>query len=153
MKVLMISNDLSIVIEGSKANKRMVSYGKLVRELHIILFSKRGSGVRGGRISNNTFVYPTHSRFRVFQISGAVRIGKRIPRCDLVTVQDPYETGLAGENLPRTTKQSFKYRCIQIFGVHTLPTHFLIQCARFLLSEHFEVQLVFGQYHAEFEIV
>ncbi|MEX0917357.1 MAG: glycosyltransferase, partial [Candidatus Paceibacterota bacterium] len=108
MKILMISNDRGIVSADSDVQKRMVAYGKLVRELHIVLFSTKAHAVRGGRISENVFVYPTHSFSRLFFILDAIRIGKKIKAPSLITTQDPYETGVVGMHLARKHKTKFQ---------------------------------------------
>ena len=101
MKILMISTDMSILITGSEARPRMLEYGTLVDELHIIIFAR---GKRKTERIGNVFLHPTNSRGRWLYIFDAVRIGKAIlatrysllPTRWLVTTQDPFETGLAG---------------------------------------------------------
>ena len=69
MKILMISRDRSVFNSGSDANQRMFEYGRLADKLHILVLS------------------------RPFQ---SLKIGKEIKGFDLVTAQDPFETGLIG---------------------------------------------------------
>jgi len=46
MKVLMISTDRNIFMEGTEVRERMVKYGRLTEELHIIVFSKSSSDLQ-----------------------------------------------------------------------------------------------------------
>lgn len=69
MKVLMISTDRSILDKNSEARQRMVEYGKLAEKLRIVILS------------------------RPFQ---SLKIGRDIKGFDLITTQDPFETGLIG---------------------------------------------------------
>ena len=69
MKILMISRDRSVFNSGSDTNQRMFEYGRLADKLHILVLS------------------------RPFQ---SLKIGKEIKGFDLVTAQDPFETGLIG---------------------------------------------------------
>ncbi len=94
MKVLMISTDKNIFKEGSGVRERMIEYGGLVEELHIIVFAKKNFQFS---VSNfqNIFIYPTNSKSRWFYVCDAIKLGKKI-NADIVTAQDPFESGLAG---------------------------------------------------------
>ena len=104
----MISTDRKIFEEGSAVRARMIEYGKLFDELHIIVFSKRFT-LHASRftLSDNTFVYPTNSISKLFYISNAIRIGKSIllkSTTDwVVSCQDPFETGFAGWKIAKST--------------------------------------------------
>ena len=41
IKILMLSTDRMILENGSPAQKRMLEYGKLFEELHIIVYTKQ----------------------------------------------------------------------------------------------------------------
>lgn len=68
-KVLMISRDRDIFKENSEARRRMIEYGALAEKLRVIVLNRP---------------------FR------SLKIGKEIKGFDLVTTQDPFETGLIG---------------------------------------------------------
>lgn len=115
-KVLMISTDRSILEDGSVARRRMIDYANAFGELHIIVTSRKSqvagqmadlSDLRTNnfklKISDRCFVYPTHSRSKIFYIFDAVRIGSktlsdfRLATSEsIITTQDPFETGLVG---------------------------------------------------------
>lgn len=108
MKVLMISTDRNIFKENSASRKRMVEYGKLVRELYIIIFSLKKNNFENSKISENVFVYPTKSFSRFCYIFNAYKISKKILTGNskdlLITCQDPFETGIAGFLIKRKFK-------------------------------------------------
>ncbi len=97
MKILMISSDRNILEDESESRVRMIEYGKLAKEMHIILFSRKPD------IANQNFgnirLYPTNSLSRWFYIRDAVKIGKKILTAGsqwLISSQDPFECGLVG---------------------------------------------------------
>lgn len=105
--VLMISTDAKILTEGSDVRARMIEYGKLFDELHIIVFTlKARANVPNAALSQNIFVYPTQSLTKLFYIKDATKIGESIiARAKLgaghavITTQDPFETGTVGKKL------------------------------------------------------
>jgi len=111
MKILMVSMDRNILNPDSEARRRMVEYGGLADELHIVIFARKnplGSSASKWRISDNVFAYPTNSFNRCFYVSDAVKIGGEIIKSSggefLVTAQDPFETGLAGYFIAKKSK-------------------------------------------------
>jgi len=112
MKVLMISSDRKIFDSNSAVSARMVEYGGLVEELHVVVFSKQKSQINSKiKISENTFAYPTNSLSRWFYVFDAIRIGKKITKSYkleanswLVTSQDPFESGLAAYKIAKQAK-------------------------------------------------
>ncbi len=112
MKILMIGTDKKIFEDSSEARQRMIEYGRLAEQLHIIVFSTRKFQITnsklqtnsnpsaGGQISENTFLYPTNSFSRWCYIFDAAKIAKKIIGSSggkfLITSQDPFETGMAG---------------------------------------------------------
>lgn len=110
----MISTDRKVFEENSPVRQRMVEYGGLVEELHIVVFSKRKSEIRNLKsekiqISKNVFAYPSDSFSRWFYILDAIRISKKIitnhytltPVPWLITAQDPFETAFVGWRIAR----------------------------------------------------
>ena len=100
MKVLSIGSDRNLFIEGSDVRRRVVEYGKLVEELHIIVFSTRKLHITNYMlcVADNVFLYPTNSWSRWFYIFDALKIAKFALKNNaqwLVTAQDPFESGLA----------------------------------------------------------
>jgi len=102
MKILSIGSDKTVFQEDSPVRRRIIEYGALVEEMHVIVFSLRPSVVRQN--FGNVFIYPTNSRSRWFYICDAIKIGREIMATKgqwLITARDPFETGLVGYWLKR----------------------------------------------------
>ena len=106
-RVLVIGTDRSIFKRGSAARERMIEYGKLFQQLHIIIFTKIFKKFEIEKIAENVWIYPTKSWSRLFYPSNAVKIakkefGKSFPEMiNIISTQDPFETGIAGWLLAR----------------------------------------------------
>ena len=118
MKVLMFSTDKNIFIEGSEVQRRMVEYGSLVEELHIIIKSQNLN--LKSQNFRNVFVYPTNDRWKFLYFINAYKIGKKIISKLLITnyqllitCQDPFETGLVACLLKR------KFELLLQVQIHT----------------------------------
>lgn len=89
----MISTDRKIFEDSSQVRARMVEYGKLFDELHIIVFSREPFEKK---ISDRVWVYSTNVS-KLFWISEAIKTGKKIVNRDFaLTTQDPFETAIVG---------------------------------------------------------
>jgi glycosyltransferase involved in cell wall biosynthesis len=95
MSVVAIGSDRSLFDEDSPARDRQIKYGKLFEELHIVIFTKRSDKYEMENISDNVWIYPTNSLSRWLYVFDAIRISRRIDK-DIVTTQDPFESGLVG---------------------------------------------------------
>lgn len=108
MKVLSISTDRKVFEEGSAVRARLLEYGKLVEELHVVVFAKRSSGFLAESFPPNIFLYPTNSPGRFFHIPFAIMRALKMKRqgvsVDVVTTQDPFEAGVAGCIIARIFK-------------------------------------------------
>jgi glycosyltransferase involved in cell wall biosynthesis len=100
----MIGTDLKLFESGSHVRARNISFGHLARQFHIIVFTPKGLNLKPEQISGNTWIYPTNSSSRYSYISDAVKIGLELGKFDLVTTQDPFESGWAGYRLARKLK-------------------------------------------------
>lgn len=104
MKVLSIGSDKNLFIEDSDVRRRIIEYGELVDELHIVILNQKSNppaGRAGLKSQNfgNVFLYPANSRSRWFYIFDAYKIAKKILAVGghwLITSQDPFESGLVG---------------------------------------------------------
>jgi 1,2-diacylglycerol 3-alpha-glucosyltransferase len=138
MKVLSIGSDKNILNEGSEARERVVEYGKLVEELHIVIFSLKKQKIKFSfhldksfkqnqeaifnfqanqkiKISKNVFIYLTNSKNRWFYIFDAYKIAKKIIHNSkllihnsLISCQDPFESGLTGWFVKKKFKIPFQ---------------------------------------------
>ena len=122
LKVLMLSTDRNIPILGSAVSERMKEYGALVEELHIVLLSDSSHKLKETKLSDNVWVYPTNSSFKVFRPRDAAKLGKKIVfekkfvrGESLITTQDPFECGWAGLKIKK------KWRIPLEVQLHTDP--------------------------------
>lgn len=95
MRVLTIGSDRTVLDPASRAGKRVRTYAQCFEASHIIVFSRASQGlseVKDGSLE----VYPTNSLSRLLYVTDAVRIGKKLPKPGVISVQDPFESGLVG---------------------------------------------------------
>ena len=91
MRVVMLSTDRNIFSPESAVAKRMAEYSSLVEGLDIIVFTKKGFAPL--QIAPNVMAYPTNSFSKFLYTRDAFRIGKKLPKADVITSQDPFEVG------------------------------------------------------------
>ena len=105
MKVLMLSTDASILESGSEACNRMKEYGTLADRLDIVVCAT-GSPKQELAISDTTRAIPTNSASKLWYVRDAIAAAKKsiAGDVDIVTSQDPFETGFAGWLLARRFK-------------------------------------------------
>ncbi|MBI5401175.1 MAG: glycosyltransferase family 4 protein [Candidatus Yonathbacteria bacterium] len=105
MRVLSISTDRKMFERGSAVRARLLEYGGLAEELHVLVFAKRSLRLRDETISPNIFLYPTNSFGKFFHIPAAIiralALKRRCVEIDVVTTQDPFEAGVAGYIIAR----------------------------------------------------
>ena len=122
----MLSRDAKIFEKESAVRARMVEYGTLFEELHIVVLNKRFKNkdlrLKNIKIGNNVWVYPTNSRTICFYAFDAMRVAKKIfatnykPSFDklkisskvegqttnwVITAQDPFETGYVASKIAK----------------------------------------------------
>lgn len=151
MKVLMISTDRKIFEEGSAVRARMIEYGKLFEELHIIVFAK-GSKFYSEKLSENTQAFPTNSRNKLSCVFDAIKIGKKVMKNlgsdgTVISCQDPFETGLVGWRLARKFNVKLQLQIhTDIFSPYFMNHSFLnrirVLIASFLLPKAHTVRVV-----------
>ena len=106
----MISTDRKIFEQGSAVRERIIEYGNLFDELHVIVFAKKNLRLKEEHSAPNVWMYPTNSRFRIFYPLGAYQKAVRImkkqnqKRQTVVTAQDPFETGISALCISRRLK-------------------------------------------------
>lgn len=94
MRVLSIGTDRKIFEEGSAARIRQERYARELGNLDIIVFTRRSA--HAAFSSTHLSATPTRSWTRLAYGFDAWRIARRLPKPDVVTAQDPFETGLIG---------------------------------------------------------
>lgn len=105
MRILSIGSDRKVFEQGSAVRVRLLEYGGLVDELHVVVFAKKSLGFKNEIIQPNIFLYPTNSIGKFFHIPAAIIRAYALKRCgvriDVVTTQDPFEAGLVGYIIAR----------------------------------------------------
>jgi glycosyltransferase involved in cell wall biosynthesis len=108
--VLSIGSDQNLFKEGSAVRARAAEYGKLFRELHIVCFTRKSSSLSVSQIAPNVWAYPTNSLHKIFYVNDGIDLAKKTYREKLagnrtvITVQDPFESGIVGAFLKRILK-------------------------------------------------
>ncbi len=153
VKILSIGSDRSLLDENSETRKRIIEYGKQVKETRIIVFNKHNANnmncARMVRIENNIFAYPTNSRSRWFYVFDAIKIGKKIIESwksevensqykILISCQDPFECGFAGYFLKKKFDLPLQLQIhtdflSPYFARHSLLNRLRVKIAMFLI--------------------
>lgn len=160
----MISTDRRILEENSEARQRMVEYGNLAEELHIIVFSKQKFEIRNSKsetkikiLNSDVFLYPTNSRNKLFYICDGIKIGKKILReqktvgkeC-LITAQDAFETGFVGWRLAKRYGAHLQLQVhtdflSSYFGAESVLNKVRVLIGKFLIKRADSIRVVSGR--------
>lgn len=142
MKVLMLSRDPT-VLEESDARSRMLEYGALVEELHIIVCARSKDQRKEKQVIRNVFFYHAASRYTVVALWRAYVAAQRIisdrfaSYADvLVTCQDPFETGMIGYLLKRKFGVRLQLQVHTDFFSPFFRKESALNGARTLLAKH-----------------
>lgn len=103
-KVISIGSDRNLFKDNSSVRERQILYGQLFDELHIVVFTKRAEKLPAKlQIAPKVWVYGTNSFSKLSHVDRAVTVAGRIideqkmtSENTVVTVQDPFESGLVG---------------------------------------------------------
>ena len=106
MNILSIGSDRSILIPSSESARRQIAYSQSFTEVNIIVFS-RDVLQKKVMLAVGVHAYATNSTSRMWYGRDAFRIARRLPKPDIVTVQDPFETGLIGWIIARARRSKF----------------------------------------------
>ncbi|MCK5021974.1 MAG: glycosyltransferase [Candidatus Pacebacteria bacterium] len=158
MNILMLSIDRNIFDENSAVRQRMFSYGTLVNELHIIILNKDNPKPKVGqgtedhfkkktKIANNVWVYPTNSSSKFRYFFDAIKIAIRIKEIDLVTAQDPYETGFIAWRIAKKLNSKLELQIhTDLFNIyfikHSFSNRIRSLIAKFLLPKADHIRAV-----------
>ncbi len=94
VNVISIGSDRTLFDPASAARARIVAYAERLGELRVVIFSLKKHGLHEVH-TGHLHLYPTNSRSKLLYIVDAARAARRMPG-DVITVQDPFEAGLAG---------------------------------------------------------
>jgi len=104
-KLLMISTDRQIFEVGSAVRARQVEYAKGFDEVHIVVFTKKGTAGRAeAAIAPNCWAYPTRSSSKFLYPFDAIKLGRFIidkRGVTEITCQDASLAAMAGVSLKK----------------------------------------------------
>lgn len=105
MKILIINLDKSIFRPNSRSAENLKDYSRFFDKLFVISWTREKK--QPIYFENKLFIYPTNSKSRLFYISDTYKIFKKhieADKIDLISSQDPFETGLAAFLISRKYK-------------------------------------------------
>ncbi len=105
MNLLIINLDKGIFRPGSMSLANLKDYSRFFEKLFVITWTRREE--KSISFENRLFIYPTNSRSRLFYILDTCRIFKKFIKgegIDLVSSQDPFETGFTAYLISRLFK-------------------------------------------------
>ncbi len=144
-RVLSIGTDRKVFEEGSAARARQETYAARLGALDLIVFTR---GEAAGAFSHAALsATPTASRSKLLYGLDAWHIARRLPRPDVVTVQDPFETGLIGLCIARTLgvplhAQVHTDFTSPAFSRHSLANRLRVRIAWFVLRRAARVRVI-----------
>ena len=148
MKVLIIGTDNKLFETGSEIQERMITLGAMTGSLDIIVFSTQGPGdLQAQDLSPEVRIYRTNSYQRWFYMWDAIRLGKNLPRPDLITAQDPFECGLVAWKLAKFFKAKLQLQVHTdflnpAFSYQSILNHARVVLAQFLLARADKIRVV-----------
>ena len=134
MNMLSIGTDRTILRPESPAAHRQIAYGTKFDELNIIICSLRREALSPQTLSVGVHAYPTASSSRWLYGLGALRIARRLPKPDVITAQDPFETGLIGLIISRFLKVPLHVQVHTDFLAPEFVHHSLLNKVRVMLA-------------------
>ena len=134
----MISTDSKIFEKNSAVRARMIEYGVLVEHLDIIVLSKNKT--KQDILSPNVTAYSTCSGSRFSALFLAIQMGKHFSGVNLVTAQDPFETGFAGWRIARSLGARLELQVhtdfmSPYFATENIKNKIRVMIAKFLLPK------------------
>lgn len=149
MNVLQISADRSkrgLLFPGTIASVRQQAYAKRLGTLTIVAFSRRSDGATK-YILGSLAVYPTNSRSRWLYLFDALRVAKSLTKPDVVSAQDPFETGFAALLIARAFRVPLHVQVhtdflAPAYARHSLGNRIRIRIGLFVLARASGVRTV-----------
>ncbi|MDO8430306.1 MAG: glycosyltransferase family 4 protein [bacterium] len=149
MKILTIGSERNLFKDNSEAQKRIKEYGQLYDELRIIVFSNAADENSNLQLGGNIFIYPTNHKVKLFYLWDIYKIVNSWNswKPDMITCQDPFESGLAGWLLKFFLKTSLQLQVhtdifSPYFGQESLKNKIQLMLAKFLLPKADGIRVV-----------
>lgn len=127
MRILSIGTDRKLFEDGSLVRERQIAYAEKLGNIDTIVFTRDAHTIfRYGTLS----VTPTNSSSRLLYGWDAWKIAKDLPKPDLVTTQDPFETGLIALFVARRLNVPLHVQVHTDFTSREYPRHSLLNWLR-----------------------
>lgn len=139
MNLISIGTDRKIFEQDSAVQQRIIEYGKIFDQLHVVVFSTNIADLKNIKLAENIFIYPTNSKSKLLYIWDAFLIGKslssKIRNLNLVvSTQDPFETGVVGLALKLFCKLPLQVQLHTDFANKYFISHSILNFIRFPLG-------------------
>ncbi len=134
MKILMISTDRALCTAGSPVRDRTLAYAREAGKIDVIVFAGSRSGCEAQEY-DGVRIIPTRSYSRFLYIIDALLIARTLTKPDVVTVQDPFEAGIAGFFIARRWRAPLHVQIhTDIFDPH-FRAHSLLNLIRVWIAQ------------------
>lgn len=136
MRLLLIGTDRTVFKKESAVARRIAHLAEApVDSIDLIVFSLTRHGVPGPTaLTPCVHAYPTSVRIRLLYGWGAFRIARQLLRPDVVSAQDPFETGLIGLCIARFWQVPLVVEMHTDFLTPAFAEHSLLNRIRVLLA-------------------
>lgn len=139
MKVITLGMGQNIYEENSAVRRRMVEYGNLFEELHVIVFTPDKEKFKIQKLSQKVFLYPSKTKIRQFYFFDFLRLVKIILKNKdkkefVLSTQDPFETGIVGLVLKLVYKLPLQVQVHTDFANKYFISHSILNFIRFPLG-------------------
>ncbi len=156
--MLVIGTEVELFRIGSNARARAEAYSLRCKEYNAICATTRAQGLSAQIIAPTAHVYPTSSRSRLLWGFDAMKIARTLPKPDVVTVQDPFETGLIGWIIARWHGAAFHVQvhtdlCAPAFRKLTLLNRVRVLIAGFVVRRADRIRVVSSRIKEDIETV
>jgi glycosyltransferase involved in cell wall biosynthesis len=151
MRVLAIGTDRRLFTEGSAVLERQRAYARKIGDLDILVFTRGGFEKKSvGQVT----VVPTNSRSKFFYGLDAWRVAKTLQRPNVITAQDPFETGLVGLFVARRLKVPLHVQVhtdftSKEFSRHSLMNWLRVRIAWFVLKRASRIRVILNRTAAD----
>ena len=134
--MMLIGTDRNIFAAGSVVRERIARFGsEYAGALDSIVFSTRRHGVKDAQeLAPGVHAHPTNSRSRLLYGWDAFRIARRLSRPDVVSAQDPFETGLTAFFIARYWRVPLAIEVHTDFFAPSFVRHSLLNRLRVLIA-------------------
>lgn len=122
IRLLILTRDATIAIQGSLAERRILALSQVFSEIHIIILGvNEGNDDASLRIAENVWFYRTSSHFWWKMGFDAYRIANEQLtfaggfRADIILAEDPFESGVTGYYLAKRHERPLQIHVLEDF--------------------------------------